>query len=207
MQGIPKANQIIKISDRVVSIWHEEESGISSLEDALSIIARSKDEDIPGHVEILSIINTTLWHEEDKARDSEADDSTIADVKRKIDRLNGARVDKVEEIDSILFSRISFNENATMNTETPGSVIDRLSIFCLKRYHMDFEAGRSDSSEEHRNKCNEKLALINQQISDLSDAYDNLLEEIKEGKRRYSMYRQFKMYNDPELNPVIYGKK
>ena len=99
-----------------------------------------------------------------------------------------------------------FNENAVISTETPANVIDRLTILSLKQYHMELEANRKDSSEALKNNCAEKFAMINKQMDDLTSAYNIFIEEIKSGKRRYALYRQFKMYNDPELNPVIYKK-
>lgn len=162
--------------------------------------------DIYYHIELLSLINTALWHEEDKARDPDADDSNIADVKRKIDKLNAMRVNKVEEIDKVLYQSNRINNEAPINSETVASIIDRLSILALKKYHMEYEANRKDAPGELRNKCAQKLIMINGQLIDLTNAYDQLIEDIKSGSRRYALYGQFKMYNDPELNPAIYKK-
>lgn len=207
MKKFADAGEIVTISGNVISKWHEKEGGITSLDGAFAAISENIYSDITACIEAVSIINTTLWHEEDRARDTGADAATIAEVKRRIDRLNAARVVKAEEIDSIIYKKINFNINAPLNTETPGSVIDRLTILCLKKYHMKLEAERSDASPEHRKRCAEKFSAIEQQMDDLSAAYDNFMKEIAEGKRRYKMYRQFKMYNDPELNPVLYGQK
>lgn len=207
MKSIPSAEQTIEISENVISRWHKEENRISSLEDAVKIISDKKYTGLLKSIQLLSIMNTTLWHEEDKARDNRSNDSIIADIKRKIDRLNATRVNMVEEIDDILYRSIKFNADAPLNTETPGSVIDRLTILSLKKYHMAVEAERNDSSAEHRAKCAEKFELICKQINDLAEAYNSLIHEIENGRRRYAMYRQFKMYNDPDLNPVLYGKK
>lgn len=203
----PDLKKTISISNNIINRWHQEEHQINSFNDALKLIDNKNKDDIYYHVELLSLLNTALWHEEDKARDPDASDECIADVKRKIDKLNSMRVTKVEEIDILLYSQTSFNKNAVLNTETPASVLDRLTILCLKHYHMSIEAERADSSEDIRNKCAQKFHSIKRQLNDLSEAYSVLIAEIHSGKRRYELYGQFKMYNDPELNPVLYNKK
>lgn len=203
----PRSDKIIKLSNHIIKKWHKKEQRISSLDDALKLIRNNKLNDVLYHVELLSLLNTVLWHEEDKARDKFASDSDIAGVKRRIDKLNAMRVNKTEEIDSILLQTNKINSNAPLNTETAGSVIDRLTILVLKKYHMEVEANRKDSSKELKEKCAENLKMINIQMDNLVSAYDNLINEIESGERRYTLYRQFKMYNDPDLNPVLYSKK
>ena len=113
----------------------------------------------------------------------------------------------VELIDGFFasqFSNIVVSEVATINTESPAWAIDRLSILALKFYHMQAEVDRSNSSEEHRAKCREKLGILVEQRKDLSSAIDELLLDIAQGKKYMKVYRQMKMYNDPELNPVLY---
>jgi hypothetical protein len=202
----PQSKKIVKISNKIISKWHKKENRIFSFDDALKLIDNTEKDNIYFNIGLLSLMNTALWHEEDKARDIVASDADIAGVKRKIDKLNAMRVSKVEEIDASIYRNISFNENAVLSTETPASVIDRLTILCLKQYHMEIEAGRKDSSRELTNKCAGQLAMIKKQMNDLTGAYDIFVEEIESGTRRYALYRQFKMYNDPELNPVIYKK-
>ncbi|MBN2038517.1 MAG: DUF4254 domain-containing protein [Spirochaetes bacterium] len=204
----PESQLIMNISNNILSQWHNSiEKSITYFNDALNLINNYKKDNISDQIALLSLINTTLWHEEDKARDTSAKDKDIADVKRNIDKLNAMRVNKTEEIDNILFNETTFNRNSPLNTETVGSVIDRLTILALKKYHMEIESKRQDSSEEIRNKCISNLSNINTQMKDLMLAYDTLLSEIQSGKRRYSLYRQFKMYNDPDLNPVLYSAK
>ncbi len=202
----PRSEKVIKISNKIIGKWHKNERKIFSFDDALKLVDKKNKNNIYHNVELLSLMNTALWHEEDKARDNSVSDADIANVKRKIDRLNAMRVGKVEEIDAAIYKNLIFDESSIPCTETPASVIDRLTILCLKRYHMEIEVGRKSSSRELKNKCAEKLAIIRKQMTDLGSAYDIFIKEIKAGKRRYSLYRQFKMYNDPELNPVIYGK-
>jgi len=202
----PKAEEIIEISNDIINKWHGEEANISSF-DAMKILNYNNQDNILHHIEILSLINTIQWHEEDKARDNDSLDSVIVETKRKIDKSNDKRVNKIEEIDEILFEKIYFNEEAPVNTESLGSVIDRLTILALKQNHMSYEANRNDSTKEQRNKCQEKLFMINKQMDDLIKAYNYLIMEIEMGKRRFVIYKQFKMYNDLDLNPVLYKKK
>lgn len=203
----PQSEIIIRLSNQVVKRWHNAEQRIHSLDDALRLIRNKKLNDILYHVEMLSLLNTALWHEEDKARDTFASDSDIAGVKRRIDKLNAMRVNKTEEIDNILLNTNKINPDAPLNTETAGSIIDRIAILVLKKHHMKIEAKRKDSPEELRDKCKENLNMIDIQMKNIATAYDHFINEIESGKRRYTLYRQFKMYNDPNLNPVLYSKK
>jgi Protein of unknown function (DUF4254) len=151
--------------------------------------------------------NFELWHEEDKARSPEAIDSDIAEVKHAIDRLNQKRNDLVEKMDVWLLERLEQNEKAPLHSETPGLMIDRLSILALKIYHTEEEEHRETATEAHRRRNADRLALLKEQRSDLAGCLDDLWSEILQGTRRFKLYRQMKMYNDPELNPAVYGRK
>lgn len=152
--------------------------------------------------------NFRLWHEEDVARRDDIGDEAVKKSKRAIDRFNQERNDFVEKMDKALAAELSPRESGVpFNSETPGMMIDRLSILALKEYHMAEQAARTDVSPEHRDKCAFRLAVIRRQIADLALALDSLLAETKAGTRSFRVYFQFKMYNDPALNPQLYGAK
>ena len=155
-------------------------------------------------------IDTVQWHFEDFIRDPHIDPSEALSLKRRIDRSNQDRTDLVEQIDSYFrqyFSDVKPLPNATINTESPAWAVDRLSILALKIYHMREQAERHDASQEHIAKCKAKLAVLEEQQVDLSTAIDQLLDDIKAGRKYMKVYRQMKMYNDPDTNPVLYQKK
>ena len=155
-------------------------------------------------------IDTVQWHVEDLIRHPKIDPSKGLEYKRQIDCLNQERTDTVERIDDYylqLFEKIKALPSASVNTESPAWAIDRLSILALKIYHMRQETLRTDIEEAKKVTCAQKLNLLLEQRKDLSKSIDELLIDIAEGRKIMKVYRQMKMYNDPELNPVLYGKK
>ncbi|MCD7963159.1 MAG: DUF4254 domain-containing protein [Rikenellaceae bacterium] len=155
-------------------------------------------------------IDTVQWHLEDIIRDPNIDPAEALKIKRRIDSSNQERTDMVEYIDSYLMDKykdVNISPGATINSETPAWAIDRLSILALKIYHMQQEVERNDVSDEHKDACRKKLDVLLTQRVDLSSAIDELLSDIESGKKYMKVYKQMKMYNDPELNPVLYAKK
>lgn len=154
-------------------------------------------------------IDTIQWHYEDIIRDPNIDPVEALKLKRQIDSSNQDRTDMVEYIDSYFlekYKNVTPKKNATINTESPAWGVDRLSILALKVYHMHEEATRADASQEHQMKCQAKLDVLLEQRTDLSKAIDQLLEDIENGDKYMKVYKQMKMYNDDELNPVLRKK-
>lgn len=151
--------------------------------------------------------NFNLWHEEDGARRDDQGYEYVVRAKRAIDAYNQQRNDFIERMDQWLFEQLKPDvASAPIHSETPGMIVDRLSILALKVYHMMEQAERTDVSPAHRATCQKKLTVLRQQRSDLTAILDQFLQEIKQGRRAYRVYFQFKMYNDPSLNPQLYGK-
>lgn len=155
-------------------------------------------------------IDTVQWHYEDIIRDPEISPEDALVIKRKIDASNQDRTDTVEYIDSYFldkFKSVKVKDKAKINTESPAWGIDRLSILALKIYHMNEEANRKDASEQYRQKSQDKLNVLLEQRQDLSTAIDQLLEDIAHGDKYMKVYKQMKMYNDDEMNPVLRNRK
>ena len=168
----------------------------------------------PGSLEHLlyhkNWIDTVQWHLEDIIRDPQIDPVAALAIKRRIDKSNQDRTDMVEYIDSYLLDKyrdVEPRSDARLNTETPAWAIDRLSILALKIYHMAREAERTDVGDAHRAACRKKLDVLLAQQVDLSGAIEELIGDIEAGRKYMKTYKQMKMYNDPALNPVLYGQK
>jgi len=171
----------------------------------------NKDEDLIGHLLYRKCwIDTVQWAYEDIIRDPNIDPVSALELKRKIDASNQDRTDTVEFIDSYFLDKyesVEVKDGAKVNSESPAWAIDRLSILALKIYHMHVETVREDASEEHKQACQKKLDVLLEQRVDLSTAIDDLLHDISEGNKYMKVYKQMKMYNDDELNPVLRGQK
>ena len=155
-------------------------------------------------------VDTVQWHYEDIIRDPQIDPIAALTLKRKIDASNQVRTDMVEYIDSYFlqkYSDVKVKSDAKINTESPAWAFDRLSILALKIYHMNEEATRAEASAEHRAKCQEKLNVLLEQKSDMFSSIDQLLIDFENGDKFMKVYKQMKMYNDDELNPVLYQNK
>ena len=158
----------------------------------------------------LHLVNFKLWHVEDRARRMDAGYQAVAGCKREIDALNQSRNDLMEKVDACLVVLISphipLDAAERYNTETMGAALDRLSILSLKMYHMEEQTRREEAGEEHVRRCREKLDTLAGQHHDLSRSLFELVDEYEDGRKRPKVYYQFKMYNDPDLNPELYQK-
>ena len=194
-----KANHIFK---EVIDTYH-----IVNTVDQPFTNKYNKEEDLLGHLLYRKCwIDTVQWHYEDIIRDPEIDPVAALTLKRQIDASNQDRTDMVEYIDSYFldtYKDVTAKSNATINTESPAWGVDRLSILALKVYHMEEEATRENASQSHRDACQKKLDILLEQRVDLSTAIDTLLEDIAQGDKYMKVYKQMKMYNDDELNPVL----
>lgn len=157
-----------------------------------------------------NLIDARQWHMEDIIRDPDINPVAALELKRRIDRSNQERTDMVEELDEYFrrrYSDVNVLPGATINTETPAWAIDRLSILALKIYHMAAEVARRDADDAHIARCRAKLDVLLQQRTDLSGAIDTLIDDIAAGRKFMKVYKQMKMYNDADTNPVLYGAK
>jgi Protein of unknown function (DUF4254) len=193
------ANTIVKLHDETTNAWHERPASEADPLPADPWLAR---------VTRQHRANFDLWHIEDEARTPGATDAQLADIKRRIDSTNQLRNDLAEDLDRVLLHWLAPQmlpaEEAPLHSETPGLIIDRLSILALKIYHTREEAERCDATAEHCQRNRERLAVLIEQRSDLAHCLDRLWHETLTGTRRFKLYRQLKMYNDPTLNPAIY---
>ncbi len=188
------ALQVAALHKRTTALWHTPE--VAALPNLSALLQLVWDQ---------HRANFDLWHREDAARDPCATNAEIASVKRSIDGLNQQRNDLVERIDVMLLAFVSQNEAAPLHSETPGLVIDRLSILALKSFHTQEELDRPEISEDQRARNRERFDVLTEQLSDLTGCLTSLWEDILAGRRRFKLYRQLKMYNDPTLNPVLYA--
>ena len=189
---------ISRVQDELTAVLHvtEGELEMEGRDDGVMALAMAQHQ-----------ANFELWHEEDKARAGDASDAEIAKVKHAIDLLNQRRNDLAEEIDLWLIDGLEQNAAAPLHSETPGLMIDRLSILALKIYHTREESHRANATEDHRLRNVARLGLLEEQRGDLAGCLDRLWAEVLGGMRRFKLYRQMKMYNDPELNPAVYGQR
>lgn len=191
--------EITDLHKETVEQWHESEIK-NRYSGFLSVVCRQHER------------NFRLWHQEDIARSPDATDKTLGEVKRRIDGFNQERNDFIERLDDCLIQElhsrnIVLEEGAKLNSETPGSVMDRLSILSLRLFHMHEQADRDDATEAHRQKVRDKLTVLYQQHRDLSQSLQELLDDIFAGRKLLKVYRQMKMYNDNTMNPYLYNAK
>jgi hypothetical protein len=209
------ANVIVNLQDELTCAWHTQEeipgsAGPSTADQPGPRTALDPTEDWLAQVARQHRANFDLWHIEDEARAPGATDAQLADVKRRIDCTNQLRNDLSEDLDrkSMDWLRPQGlpNPAAPLHSESPGLMIDRLSILALKIFHTREEAERTEAPSGHQNRNLERLTILEDQRADLARCLDTLWNETIAGVRRFKLYRQLKMYNDPSLNPAIYRK-
>ena len=194
------ADEITQLHDQLTRHWHANASvnATGAANEWLDRVARQHR------------ANFDLWHIEDEARTPGAADSELASVKRRIDSINQLRNDLVEHLDRALLDWLATRQlphpEAPLNSESPGLIIDRLSILALKIYHTREEAERPDAPTGHAERNRSRLAILEEQRADLAACLDALWSDTLAGHRRFKLYRQLKMYNDPTLNPAVYRK-
>lgn len=185
--------EIAALQSTLTALWHQEEPNAKG--DGFHRLVQENHQR-----------NFELWHEEDIARRDDLGSERVHQAKRAIDRFNQERNNFIEEMDKFLVAALKPAESGLpKNSETPGMIIDRLSILSLKEFHMHEETVREDATEAHRATCLEKLARIIRQRADLTQSLNELLSDVINGKRTFAVYYQFKMYNDPSLNPQLYA--
>ncbi len=203
MSHMLSSKEIIDLHDNCTRLWHV------SHQDTLSS-ACGEGNDWLVRVARQHRANFDLWHIEDEARTPRAADADLARVKRRIDSTNQLRNDLAEELDRFLLAELAHRHlpdpGAPLNSESPGLIVDRLSILALKIYHTREEADRGDAPPGHDERNRSRLAILEEQRADLAHCLDALWRDTLAGARRFKLYRQLKMYNDPNLNPAIYGK-
>ena len=201
------ALEITRLHDQATLRWHQDPAApVPLASPATEAPAASADliELVLAHHRA----NFDLWHEEDKVREPGASDAAIARLKRSIDALNQTRNDLVEAIDRAFLAAAGVQDPAApLHSESPGLILDRLSVLALKLYHTAEEARRPTASEAHRQRNLARLDLLREQRADLAACLDELWQQVLAGRRRFKLYRQLKMYNDPGLNPAVYAHK
>jgi hypothetical protein len=198
---ILSATEITHQHDRLTVLWHEQTTALPSEGRGAFL-----DMVIAQH-----LANFQLWHTEDDARAPHVTDHDLAEVKRAIDRINQRRNDLAERCDVILLDHLRPlnlpSPKAELNSESPGLIIDRLSILALKLFHTAEQITRTDAPEGHADRNRQRLEILSAQRDDLAGCLDRLWQQTLAGERSFKLYRQLKMYNDPALNPSVYGNK
>ena len=211
LAALLSANAVVDMQDRLTRLWHEREIELDPEGESEDAVIDSV---LMDSIRDQHMANFELWHIEDQARVPRASDRQIADLKRAIDRTNQRRNDLMERCDSVLLAALEEaglpSPDAELHSESPGLMLDRLSILTLKIFHTREEIHRPNSPEGHAERNRGRLALLETQRQDLAGCMDRLWQQLIAGQRRFKVYRQLKMYNDASLNPAVYtdpGKK
>ncbi|MCE9597085.1 MAG: DUF4254 domain-containing protein [Spirochaetia bacterium] len=198
--SIVRAEHANKIYQQAIVEYH--------VEDSIDNAPSSPYTGIDGLLYTKAWIDTVQWHLEDIIRSPNLGGDLFITTKRRIDKSNQERTDCVEKLDDhflAMFANVKRNPEARMNSETPAWLLDRMSILQLKIYHMRDQTTRKDVDAAHIANCKEKLTILLEQEADMSLCLDQLIDDIQQGRRFMKVYRQMKMYNDPKLNPILYG--
>jgi hypothetical protein len=210
------ASDIVLLQDRQTATWHQLQSAPQEAAQAdiwrdyaLDPLGADCDGNWLDAVCRQHRANFELWHIEDEARRPGAADAELASVKRRVDRTNQRRNDLAEALDRFLLGWLEAKNlpdpHAALHSESPGLMIDRLSILSLKIYHTREEAERTDAPAGHAERNLGRLTILEEQRGDLAGCLETLWRQTLAGSRRFKLYRQLKMYNDPSLNPAIYS--
>jgi len=198
------ANQCYEIFNRSILDYHKTDSVDAPIQNPYAT------ESFEALLYHKNWIDTVQWHLEDIIRLPDINPTEALAIKRRIDKSNQDRTDRVEQIDDYFleaFKNVQAPAHTRINSETPAWLLDRMSILMLKIFHMEEQTKRTDANAEHLAKCQSKLNILLEQKTDMRAAFDELMEDIGKGARRFKVYRQMKMYNDASLNPMLYQKK
>jgi Protein of unknown function (DUF4254) len=202
LTSLLSAGAVVALHDGLTKLWHQPRSDRDPEPEYKEPFAEAVAEQ--------HLANFELWHIEDQARMPRASDRQIAELKRAIDRTNQRRNDLMERCDSVLLAALDAEglprADAELHSESPGLMLDRLSILALKIYHTREEMDRPNAPEGHAERNRERLAVLEVQRSDLAGCLDRLWQQVIGGERRFKIYRQLKMYNDATLNPAVYSQ-
>jgi hypothetical protein len=206
LAGLLSADAIVDMQDRLTALWHERDIELRSEVESEDAEVESV---LMDSIRDQHLANFELWHIEDEARAPGATDRQIADLKRAIDRTNQRRNDLMERCDSVLLAALEKealpSPEAELHSESPGLMLDRLSILGLKIFHTNEEIHRPNAPEGHAERNRERLAMLEMQRSDLAGCLNRLWQKVVAGERQFKVYRQLKMYNDASLNPAMYA--
>lgn len=199
----------MQIADKSYEIFREATERYHDTDNVDAVVANPYPEGSLEHTLFAkNMVDAVQWHLEDIIRDPEIDPLAALALKRRIDRSNQVRTDMVEQLDTYFLDKyagVNVLPDATINTESPAWALDRLSILALKIYHMEAETAREDATADHKARCSAKLAVLREQLTDLTSAINQLVADIEAGRKYMKVYRQMKMYNDPSTNPVLYA--